>query len=223
MSVSRADALATLTIADDEIADLDQFQRAEILRELAALNDQITRRVRQMTVIARDQDGMTWGTLASTLTGNVHARSTARSTYDAGVRQLSTEAVQETADVVCIRDGHLLVVRRRWAPFKGEWALPGGYVEPGEMALDTAVRELAEETGVRVPTHSLTKLGRWTAPGRDPRGRFKTTAYTVTVPADTRATAGDDAAEVHWLPLTDATGLAFDHDEIVRAALQLPA
>jgi 8-oxo-dGTP diphosphatase len=220
MSVSRADALATLAIADDEVADLDQFQRAEILRELAALNAQITRRVRQMTVIARDQDGMTWGTLASTLTGDVHARSTARSTYDAGIRQINERPVKHTADIVVLReDGHVLVIRRRWQPFKGMWALPGGHVDAGELPVDAAARELLEETGVNLPAREFKHLGVWNAPGRDPRGPYSTTAYVVHVPADTEAVAGSDAAEAQWLPISECRGLAFDHDDIVAAAV----
>lgn len=131
------------------------------------------------------------------------------------------QAVRHTADVVCIRDGHVLVIRRGKAPFAGQWALPGGHVEPGgEASIDTAVRELAEETGIQVPTQALTRLGLWDAPGRDPRGPYSTTAYVCHVPADTTATAADDAADVRWLPLSDAHGLAFDHDEIVKAAIR---
>lgn len=92
-------------------------------------------------------------------------------------------------------------------------------MDHGEVPLEAAARELREGTGVWVPTHTLTMLGVWDAPGQDPRGRYSTTAYVVQVPADTAATAGDDAAEVRWLPIADATGLAFDHDEIVGAAL----
>ncbi|MFB6840240.1 hypothetical protein [Streptomyces sp. NPDC056361] len=87
-----AESLTALGIPAARLPEVDQFERAKILRALAALNAQITRRVRHMAVVARDQDGMTWGTLASTLTGNVHSRSTARSTYDAGTRQLDAEA-----------------------------------------------------------------------------------------------------------------------------------
>lgn len=71
----------------EEISDLDEFERAEILRGTAALVTDLTRRVRHLTVAARE-DGMTWGTLASNLTGDPHARSTARSTYEAGLRQM---------------------------------------------------------------------------------------------------------------------------------------
>jgi 8-oxo-dGTP diphosphatase len=136
-----------------------------------------------------------------------------KSPEDAGMRH--------TADVVCIRDGHVLVIQRRKAPFIGQWALPGGHLEVGEASIAAAARELQEETGVRVPTEALTRVGLWNAPGRDPRGPYSTTAYVCHVPADTTATAADDAADIRWLPLGDAHGLAFDHDEIVQAAIRL--
>ncbi|MEW1616571.1 MULTISPECIES: hypothetical protein [unclassified Streptomyces] len=83
------DALTALGLPTyEELAAVDQFERARILRSTAALAAELTRRVRHMTVAARDQGEMTWGTLASNLTGDPHARSTARSTYDAGLRQM---------------------------------------------------------------------------------------------------------------------------------------
>lgn len=72
-----------------DIATLDEYERAEILRGTAALAADLGRRVRSLTVACRE-GGMTWGTLASTLTGDATQRSTARSTYEAGVRQLGT-------------------------------------------------------------------------------------------------------------------------------------
>ncbi|MFI1856223.1 hypothetical protein [Streptomyces sp. NPDC020480] len=81
-------ALTALGLKEaDDLAALDEYERADILRATAALAAELTRRVRHMTVIARDE-GMTWGTLASNLTGDPTARSTARSTYDAGLRQM---------------------------------------------------------------------------------------------------------------------------------------
>ena len=78
----------------DDLAALDQFQRADILRATAKLANELTRRVRHMTVAARE-DGMTWGTLASNLTGDPHARSTARSTYEAGLRQMGRTVTED--------------------------------------------------------------------------------------------------------------------------------
>ena len=75
----------------EDLRALDQFDRAQILRSTAALANELTRRVRHMTVAAR-HEGMTWGTLASILCDDPHARSTARSTYDAGLRQMGRTA-----------------------------------------------------------------------------------------------------------------------------------
>ncbi|MFI6055722.1 NUDIX domain-containing protein [Streptomyces violascens] len=132
-----------------------------------------------------------------------------------------TTVEQETADVICIKGGEILMVVRGWAPFKGKLALPGGFVERGEQAPAAAVRELLEETHVRVAEEDLLKVGVYNKPGRDPRGRFSTTAYVVTVPDTTTAQAGDDAAAVRWLSIKDLPAdLAFDHNQIVSDALQ---
>ncbi|MGW1870918.1 NUDIX domain-containing protein [Streptomyces mauvecolor] len=131
-----------------------------------------------------------------------------------------TDTVRYTADVVCIRGGDVLLIERGWPPHKGKLALPGGHVDPEDASpLAAAVRELREETDVRVTPDDLTKVGVYDAPGRDPRGRYSTTAFVVTVPEHTTAQAGDDAAAVQWIPL-DRVGdnLAFDHGQIVSDA-----
>ncbi|MGW5172935.1 NUDIX domain-containing protein [Streptomyces sp. NPDC004082] len=128
------------------------------------------------------------------------------------------ESIRYTADVVCIRGGAVLLIERGWPPHKGRLALPGGHVDPGETSRAAAARELLEETGVHVDADDLTLIGIYDAPDRDPRGRYVTAAYLVTVPNDTTAHAGDDAAAVRWVPLNDTSSLAFDHAEIVTAA-----
>ncbi|MFD8226900.1 NUDIX domain-containing protein [Streptomyces massasporeus] len=129
-----------------------------------------------------------------------------------------TEAVQLTADVVCIRGGDILTIERGWPPHLGKTALPGGYVDPGETSRAAAARELLEETGVRVTEDDLVLVGVYDAPDRDPRGRFVSVAYRVTVPESTRALAGDDAAAVRWVPLAEPGDMAFDHEQIVSDA-----
>ncbi|GAA2629733.1 NUDIX hydrolase [Streptomyces axinellae] len=134
----------------------------------------------------------------------------------------TSEMVHYTADVVAVRpDGRALFIERGWDPFKGHKALPGGHVDPGEGPEQAAARELLEETGVRVAPADLTYLGRWDAPGRDPRGHYVTYAYMARVPADTTAQSGTDAVAVQWLPLETPGSLAFDHGEIVQAASRL--
>lgn len=129
------------------------------------------------------------------------------------------ENIRYTADVVCIRGGDVLLIERGWPPFQGALACPGGHVDPFETSREAAARELLEETAVRVAPESLTLVGIYDAPNRDPRGRYVTVAYLAVVPADTTATAGDDAAAVRWVPL-DAPGndLAFDHASILADA-----
>ncbi|MEU5794883.1 NUDIX hydrolase [Streptomyces sp. NPDC047813] len=128
------------------------------------------------------------------------------------------ETIRYTADVVCIRDGSVLLIERGWPPHQGRLALPGGHVDPGETSRTAAARELLEETGVPVDPDDLELIGVFDSPDRDPRGRYVTVAYLVTVPAGTTAHAGDDAAAVHWTPLNDTDHLAFDHSTIVATA-----
>jgi 8-oxo-dGTP diphosphatase len=128
------------------------------------------------------------------------------------------ETIRYTADVVCVRDGAVLLIERGWPPHKGRLALPGGHVDPGETSRTAAARELLEETGVRVDPDDLTLIGIYDTPDRDPRGRYVTAAYLVTVPHDTTAHAGDDAAAIRWTPLDNTGRLAFDHSDIVAAA-----
>ncbi|MGA5424587.1 NUDIX domain-containing protein [Streptomyces lavendulocolor] len=128
------------------------------------------------------------------------------------------ETIRYTADVVCIRDGAVLLIERGWPPHKGQLALPGGHVDPGETSRAAAARELLEETSVRVDADDLDLIGIYDTPDRDPRGRYVTAAYLVTVPEATTAHAGDDAAAIRWMPLDHTGSLAFDHGQIVAAA-----
>ena len=112
----------------------------------------------------------------------------------------------------------LLLIRRKNPPFQGQYALPGGFVEYGESTEQAAARELAEETGL-VAT-SLTLVGVYSKPGRDPRGHTVSVAYLVRV-ADFAARAGDDAAAAEFVADWQRQALAFDHDKIVAVALAL--
>ena len=132
------------------------------------------------------------------------------------------ETIRYTADVVCIRDGAVLLIERGWPPHQGMLALPGGHVDPGETSRRAAARELFEETGVGVDAEELVLVGVYDDPARDPRGRYVTVAYLVTVPSDTTARASGDAAAVQWVPLAETTDLAFDHSKILADALRQP-
>lgn len=124
-----------------------------------------------------------------------------------------------TADCVVVRHrAEVLLVRRGNEPYKGCWALPGGFMEMDETIEHCAVRELQEETGIVVSEDMIRLIGVYSTPGRDPRGRTVTAAYRIDVADSMVATAGDDATEVRWWPLEELPPLAFDHNEIITAA-----
>lgn len=132
-----------------------------------------------------------------------------------------------TADTVLVVDNgngglSVLLIKRGGEPFKGAWALPGGFVNEGESSVEAAKRELAEETGVNVPdTDSLALIGIYDAPGRDPRGWTISAAYAAQVSRIVDAKGGDDAAEARWFPLNDLPELAFDHGRIIADVIAL--
>jgi 8-oxo-dGTP diphosphatase len=140
-----------------------------------------------------------------------------------------------TVDVVVftLKDAilHVLLVRRGEHPFKGRWAIPGGFVRVGEDAnaqgedLDAAAaRELEEETGLGARTHDvpLEQLRAFGAAGRDPRMRVISVAYYALVRPELAplVRGGGDAAAAEWHPVGATRGLelAFDHREILAAA-----
>ncbi|HLN76746.1 MAG TPA: NUDIX domain-containing protein [Nocardioidaceae bacterium] len=134
---------------------------------------------------------------------------------------------QVTVDIVVltIRDDVLcaLVVQRGNEPFKGRWALPGGFVEPDEGLCDAARRELVEETGVGDGVTRLEQLASYGDPGRDPRGRVVSVAWLAVVPNGVDPTAGSDAAHAEWRPVTALLGpgdLAFDHHTILGDGIE---
>lgn len=111
----------------------------------------------------------------------------------------------------------LMLVRRGAEPFRGRWALPGGFVHIGEDLEEAARRELEEETGTS--QLYLEQLYTFGDPGRDPRGRVITVAYYALVSlADHPVRGGSDAEAAAWFPTSDPPPLAFDHGEIVRLA-----
>jgi 8-oxo-dGTP diphosphatase len=116
-------------------------------------------------------------------------------------------------------DLKVLLIQRGLEPFKGRWALPGGFVLMEESLEDAARRELAEEAGVRPSL--LEQLYTFGEPGRDPRGRVVTVAYFALVKlTDHKVQAATDASQAAWFSVWDMPKLAFDHADIVATALQ---
>lgn len=132
-----------------------------------------------------------------------------------------------TVDVVVLTVHHgelsALVIRRGEPPFKGRWALPGGFVEIDEDLEHAARRELHEETAVGPGAMRLEQLATYGAPGRDPRHRTISVAWLAVLPRITAPTAGTDAAHVAWKPvdrLLTRERLAFDHRLILRDGVE---
>lgn len=111
----------------------------------------------------------------------------------------------------------ILLIQRALEPFKGRWALPGGFACVGESLEETARRELAEETGL---THAfLEQLYTFSDPDRDPREHVVTVAYMALVNLSEHPVhAATDASNAAWFGIDDVPPLAFDHDAILAAA-----
>lgn len=123
-----------------------------------------------------------------------------------------------TVDAVWIRRGKVLLVRRKNPPFRGYWALPGGFVELRETVEEALVRELREETGLSGRPSSI--VGVYSGPDRDPRKPTTTVAFLV-AGRRARPEGQDDAASAAWVPLSRAHPLAFDHERILADARRL--
>jgi len=113
----------------------------------------------------------------------------------------------------------VLLVKRKYDPCKGMWAFPGGFVEDDEELEDAAIRELEEETGLKLT--AMQQLHTFGKVGRDPRARTVSVAFCTFVESEGQTIAGaDDAADAQWVNVHDITELAFDHKEILDFALQ---
>lgn len=138
-----------------------------------------------------------------------------------------------TVDAVVVQSGHVLLIRRKKEPGKDLWALPGGFVNQTERLFDAVIRELREETRLKVPEpvlrgstqHKATQT--FDHPGRSLRGRTITTAYLIKLrdmPELPEVKGSDDAAEARWFPIAEVREmepvLFEDHHAIIMTMLR---
>ena len=117
-----------------------------------------------------------------------------------------------TVDAIAMKDGQLILIKRKNPPFQGYYALPGGFVDYGETVESAVIREFKEETGLDAKINNL--IGIYSEPDRDPRGHTVSAAFELIIIGG-ELLAGDDAAEVELFSLDNLPDLAFDHEIII--------
>lgn len=112
----------------------------------------------------------------------------------------------------------VLLIRRKYAPFEGQWALPGGFVAEPESLEQAVERELSEETGLKI--NYLEQLFSFGEPRRDPRFRVVSIAYMAIIRSDNMPLqASTDATDAQWFDTQELPSLAFDHAQILEKAI----
>ena len=127
-----------------------------------------------------------------------------------------------TGDCIVITkevDAKVLLIQRADEPYKGRWAFPGGFLNMDETTEQCAIRELEEETGLKV--NDVHQIGAYSKVDRDPRGRTITVAYLAIIDSPISVLGQDDAAKAEWWPLSALPQLAFDHNDIINDAYTL--
>ena len=117
-----------------------------------------------------------------------------------------------TVDGVILENGEISLIKRKGEPFKGKWALPGGFVEYNETVEDAVIREIREETGVNAEIKEL--VGVYSDPMRDPRGHTVSIVFLLDIIGG-EIKFGDDACNAKFFNLKKLPDLSFDHDKII--------
>ena len=127
-----------------------------------------------------------------------------------------------TADCVVITEEpepKILLIQRGNDPYKGCWAFPGGFMNMDETAEQCAVRELEEETGLKI--NEVQQIGTFSKVDRDPRGRTITVAFLILVDKPLEVSGHDDAAKAQWFSIDELPPLAFDHEQILKKTCRM--
>lgn len=160
-------------------------------------------------VIKSERGGKLKGNTGLTASGKELLRA-----YDSGKRKLErSSGPWLTVDGIIEKAGKVLLVKRGRPPFKGSYALPGGFVESGETVECAVVREILEETGLKTTISRL--AGVYSDPKRDPRGHTVSVVYELDIKGG-KLMGGDDAAEAKLFPLEKMPPLAFDHEKVMK-------
>lgn len=134
---------------------------------------------------------------------------------------MRTSKIFLTVDIVLFKKVSnqlfLLLIKRKNAPFKDCWALPGGFLDENEDLETAALRELEEETQIKL--NQLDQVAAFGKPFRDPRGHMVSVTFTAEVDPSTVAIGSDDAKEAEWFPCNQLPNLAFDHLEIITSCM----
>lgn len=115
----------------------------------------------------------------------------------------------------------VLLIKRANEPYKGSWALPGGFLDMNETIEEATNREVMEETNIDIANTCYSKrykIGVFDAPNRDERSRVISFLSTAVISGKTSGVAGDDAAELKWFSLRNLPHLAFDHSDMINMA-----
>jgi len=118
-----------------------------------------------------------------------------------------------TVDGIVEQNGRLLLIERKNPPFKGTYALPGGFVEYNEPVEKAVIREVEEETGLKTEIDKL--VGVYSSPGRDPRGHMVSTVFSLNKTGGSLE-GGSDAEKARYFDNDDLPELAFDHKKIIK-------